>query len=96
MVQINSIFLKLPTCISAFYQTLLIATSIAIQSINRFHSDVLFPVITGKNIQNIGYMAINNKDAVVFWSDISRKTISKAFLKRTGEEKVVQRGMFLI
>lgn len=75
-------------------QTLLAATSTAIHAIDiDFPNAAVFPVIAGKDIQNVKAIAADHSKATVFWSDDTKKAISKVYLNGTGgEETVIWKG----
>ncbi|VDK44235.1 unnamed protein product [Anisakis simplex] len=76
-------------------QTLLAATSTAIYAVDiDFPNTAVFPVIAGKDIQNIKAIAVDHQQAAVFWSDDTKKAISKVYLNGTGgEETIIWKGL---
>ncbi|VDN31051.1 unnamed protein product [Gongylonema pulchrum] len=57
----------------------------------------VFPVITGKDVQNIRAIAVDHQNTAVFWSDDVKDAVTKVYLNGTsGEKTVVWKGCLFI
>ncbi|VDN43923.1 unnamed protein product [Gongylonema pulchrum] len=51
----------------------------------------VFPVITGKDVQNIRAIAVDHQNTAVFWSDDVKDAVTKVYLNGTSGEKTKSR-----
>lgn len=76
--------------------TLVVASRTAIRAFDAQRpGSTVFPVIAGKDVQNIRTIAVDSIGSAVFWSDDTKGAISKVYLNGTGgEATVVWKGKY--